>query len=267
VRLTVGPWTHASPRGMGEAVRDSLEWFDQHVGATRGPARRAPVRLFVMGRGQWEDFAEWPPPADLQTWYLGRGGTLSTGTEHDGAPDRFRYDPADPTPSAGGPALLWKSAGRKDQQPREDRADVVSYSSPVLTDDVTVIGPISVQIHLRSSLDYTDVFVRLCDVSSQGRSTNLSDGIVRLSPDNVTKDDDSIFRVTVPMWPTANTFKAGHRIRLQVSGGAFPLFARNTGSGEALATASKLCLADQEIWHDANHPSILMLPVVSLGRA
>jgi putative CocE/NonD family hydrolase len=267
VRLTVGPWTHASPSGIGAAVRDSLEWFDQHVGATRGPARRAPVRLFVMGRGQWEDFAEWPPPADLQTWYLGSGGSLSTGTEHDGAPDRFRYDPADPTPSAGGPALLWKSAGRKDQQPREDRADVVTYSSPVLAEDVTVIGPISAQLHLRSSLDYTDVFVRLCDVSPQGRSTNLSDGIVRLSPDNVAEDDDSIFRVTVSMWPTANTFQAGHRIRLQVSSGAFPLFARNTGSGEALATASKLCVADQEIWHDADHPSTLMLPVVSLGRS
>jgi putative CocE/NonD family hydrolase len=271
-RLTVGPWTHVSPGGMGEAVRDGLEWFDQHVSVSASvgagsPARRAPVRLFDMGRDRWEEFAEWPPPADLQSWYLGSGGTLSTGTEHDGAPDRYRYDPADPTPAVGGPALLWKSAGRKNQQPREDRADVVSYSSPVLTEDVTVIGPISVQLHLRSSLDDTDVFVRLCDVSPKGRSTNLSDGIVRLSPDNVSKDDDAIFRVTVAMWPTANTFQAGHRIRLQVSSGAFPLFARNTGSGEALATATKLCVADQEIWHDADHPSTLMLPVVSFGRS
>ena len=65
------------------------------------------------------------------------------------------------------------------------------------------------------------------------------------------------------MWPTANTFKAGHRIRLQVSSGAHPLFARNTGSGEALATGTKLCAADQEIWHDAEHPSTLVLPVVT----
>jgi hypothetical protein len=266
-RLTIGPWTHATPRGMGEAVRDALEFFDQHVGATRTTARQAPVRLFVMGDDRWEDFAQWPPPADLQTWHLGRGGTLRAGSGTEGPPERYRYDPADPTPAVGGPALNAKSAGRKDQQAREDRGDVVTYSSPVLTEDVTVIGPVSVQLHLRSSLDHTDVFVRLCDVSAKGRSTNLSDGIIRLTPDNVVRDDDSIFSVTVAMWPTANTFKAGHRIRLQVSSGAFPLYARNTGSGEALASASKLCLADQEIWHDADHPSTLLLPVVASGRS
>jgi putative CocE/NonD family hydrolase len=156
-----------------------------------------------------------------------------------------------------------KSAGPKDQQPREDRADVVTYTSRVLTGDLTVIGPISVQLHLRSTLDDTDFFVRLCDVSPKGRSINVSDGIIRLSPANVTKDADWVFNTTIAMWPTANTFKAGHRIRLQVSSGAHPLFARNTGSGEALATATKLCVADQEIWHDAAHPSTLVLPVVT----
>jgi hypothetical protein len=140
---------------------------------------------------------------------------------------------------------------------------VVTYTTPVLTADLTVIGPISVQLYLRSTLDDTDVFVRLCDVSTKGRSINVSDGIIRLSPANVTKDDDWVFATTIAMWPTANTFKAGHRIRLQVSSGAHPLFARNAGSGEALATATKLCAADQEIWHDAAHPSTLVLPVVT----
>jgi hypothetical protein len=263
VRLTIGPWTHASPRGMGEAVRDGLEWFDQHVAAARSASRRAAVRLFVMGDGRWEDFDVWPPPADLQTWHLGSGGTLSPEPARDGPPDRYHYDPADPTPAVGGPALNMKSAGPKDQQPREDRADVVTYTSRVLTGDLTVIGPISVQLHLRSTLDDTDFFVRLCDVSPKGRSMNVSDGIIRLSPANVTKDADWVFNTTIAMWPTANTFKAGHRIRLQVSSGAHPLFARNTGSGEALATATKLCVADQEIWHDAAHPSTLVLPVVT----
>jgi putative CocE/NonD family hydrolase len=124
-----------------------------------------------------------------------------------------------------------------------------------------------VRLHLRSTLDDTDFFVRLCDVSPKGHSTNLSDGIVRLTAANVTKDDDWVFATTIPMWPTANTFKAGHRIRLQVSSGAYPLFARNPGRGEPLATATKLSVADQEIWHDADHPSTLTLPVMATGAA
>jgi hypothetical protein len=267
VRLTIGPWSHTSPGGMGEAVRDGLEWFDAHVRSASPPSRRAAVRLFVMGDERWEEFAEWPPPADLQTWHLGGGGTLSTESDQGGAPDRYRYDPADPTPAVGGPALNMRTSGRKDQQPREDRADVVCYTSPALTEDLTVIGPLSVRLHLRSTLDDIDIFVRLCDVSPQGRSTNLSDGIVRLTPADVTKDDDWVFATSVSLWPTANTFKAGHRIRLQVSSGAYPLFARNLGCGEPLATATKLSVADQEIWHDADHPSTLTLPVTATGAA
>jgi uncharacterized protein len=267
VRLTVGPWIHASPRGMGEAVRDGLEWFDAHVRSAPAPSRSssAAVRLFVMGEDRWREFAEWPPPADLQTWYLGRDGTLGPEADQGGPPDRYRYDPADPTPALGGPALNMRTAGAKDQHGRESRPDVVTYTSPVLTEDLTVIGPLSVRLHLRSTLDDTDFFVRLCDVSPEGRSTNLSDGIIRLSPDTVTKDDDLFFVTIIAMWPTANTFRAGHRVRLQVSSGAHPLYARNTGSGEALATAAKLHVADQEIWHDADHPSTLVLPVVATG--
>jgi hypothetical protein len=263
-RLTIGPWTHVSPGGMGEAVRDALEWFDRQLGAARSGARpHAAVRVFVMGEGRWREFDQWPPPAQARTWYLGSGGTLSPEPPPDGPPHRYRYDPADPTPAAGGPALNRTSAGRKDQQPREDRADVATYTSPVLSEDLTVIGPISVQLHLRSSLDHTDFFVRLCDVSPKGRSTNLSDGIIRMSPANMARDDDGIFTTTIAMWPTANTFKSGHRIRLQVSSGAHPLFARNTGSGEPLATATTLRVADQEIWHDAAHRSTLLLPTVA----
>jgi putative CocE/NonD family hydrolase len=270
-RLTVGPWTHASPRGMGEALRDGLEWFDEHVqhaaaavpaAGTPSPSRRPPVRLFVMGSDRWEEFAEWPPPAEQEHWYLGSGGTLTTEPPAAGPPDRYTYDPADPTPAAGGPSLNAKSAGPKDQAAREDRSDVVTYTSAVLKNDLKVVGPLTAQLHLRSSLDHTDFFVRLCDVSEKGRSTNLSDGIIRVGPGDVKKDAEGVFSLSISMWPTANTFKAGHRVRLQVSSGAHPLFARNTGSGEPLASATTFCAADQEIWHDADHPSSLLLPVV-----
>jgi putative CocE/NonD family hydrolase len=265
VRLTIGKWTHASPGGFAMALRDGLEFFDEQLDGARARARarRSTVRLFVMGADRWEDHAEWPPPADRQNWYLGAAGRLSAEVPPEEAPpDRYRYDPADPTPGCGGPSLLAKSAGPKDQRPREGRGDVVLFTSAALSRPLTVIGPLTVALHVRSSLDEVDFFVRLCDVSPKGRSVNLSDGIVRLTAADLVRTDDGTFVVTIGLWPTANMFRAGHRIRLQVSSGAHPLFARNTGSGESLAGAAQLRASDVEIWHDARHPSCLVLPVV-----
>ena len=159
---------------------------------------------------------------------------------------------------------LGQHPGRKDQKKREDRADVLTYTSEVLTEDLTVIGPLSRRLHTRTSLEHTDFFVRLCDVSPRGRSENLSDGIIRLRPGDVTKSGDGSFSVRISMWPTANTFRRGHRVRLQVSSGAHPLFVRNTGTDEPLASATRLSTANQEIFHDADHRSAVVLPVSPL---
>jgi hypothetical protein len=93
---------------------------------------------------------------------------------------------------------------------------------------------------------------------------NLSDGVIRLAPGSVEKEEDGAFRLELSMWPTANTFRAGHRIRLQVSSGAHPLYSRNAGTGEAWATGANLRSADQEVFHDAARPSHITLPVVRL---
>ena len=140
----------------------------------------------------------------------------------------------------------------------------MTYTSPVLTEDLTVIGPLTATLYLRSSLEHTDFFVRLCDVSEKGKSVNLSDGVVRLAPGAVQKDEDGVFALDVAMWPTANTFRTGHRIRLQVSSGAHPLFCRNPGTGEPMATGANLRSADQEVFHDVARPSAIALPVVRL---
>ena len=136
----------------------------------------------------------------------------------------------------------------------------------MLTEDLTVIGPLTASLFVRSSLEHTDFFVRLCDVSEKGMSHNLSDGIIRLAPGSVEQQEDGVFKLDIAMWPTANTFRAGHRIRLQVSSGAHPLFNRNAGTGEPLATGANLRSADQEVFHDAEHPSSIALHVVRLLR-
>jgi uncharacterized protein len=267
-RLTIGPWTHSSPGLFAETVRDGPRWFDAQLGRTRRDvASEAPVRLFVMGSRTWQDFSLWPPAAETERWYLGRGGTLSRDPQAGGGPDRYHFNPNDPTPAVGGPALNTATAGRKEQSRRERRRDVLTYTSPVLTDDLTVIGPLTVSLYARSSLEHTDFFVRLCDVSAKGKSYNLSDGIVRLAPGapgSAVPSEDGVRKLDIALWPTANTFRAGHRIRLQVSSGAHPLFNRNAGTGEPLATGANLRSADQEIFHDAGHPSSIALPVVRL---
>jgi hypothetical protein len=215
-----------------------------------------------MGSRRWVDLPDWPPPAQDQRWYLGAGGTLRTSGPDDSAPDRYRYDPADPTPAVGGASLDWRDSGPKDQRRRESRPDVLLYTSEILTGDLTVIGPLEAVIHLRSSLDHTDLFVRLCDVSPRGTSRNLSDGIVRLTPGAPPRDPDGSCRVHAALSPTAVTFRRGHRLRLQVSSGAHPLFVRHTGTDEPLADATTVRVAEQEVFHDTGHRSYLSLPVV-----
>jgi len=264
VRLTVGPWSHSSPGTIATSVRDGLEWFDGHLHEGSGGHPRNVARIYVMGTRRWVEFPQWPPPAEEQLWYLDAGGRLRLAPPGSSPPDRYRYDPADPTPGIGGPSLNWADTGPKNQSKREKRADVLTYTSDVLTADVTVIGPLTADLHVGSTGDNCDFFVRLCDVSPRGRSTNLSDGVTRLTPGalNAAADGSSLVRIT--MWPTANTFSRGHRIRLQVSSGAHPLFSRNPGTGEPLKSAMQLRSADQQIFHDPDHPSCLRLPVTRL---
>jgi putative CocE/NonD family hydrolase len=259
-RLTIGPWTHTNLAGMGAGLRDGLEWLDSELKG-RPLAHPDAVRLYVMGSRRWVGLHGWPPPAAVQRWHLQPGGRLSPDPPAGGGPDRFRYDPADPTPSAGGPSLNWRTSGPRNQRRRESRPDVVCYTSEPLTGDLTVAGPLGVELWLRSSVRHTDVFVRLCRVSAQGVSKNVADGILRIEPGHVNVGTDGVLCVEVPMWPTACTFRRGESVRLQVSSGAHPLFVRNLGSGEPLGTGRTLVAADQEIWRDSTHPSAIVLPV------
>jgi uncharacterized protein len=146
-------------------------------------------------------------------------------------------------------------AGRVANAKLEARPDVLTYTTAVLAEDVEVIGEVAAEIWFRSSLPHADVFVRLCDVDEKGRSYNVCDGLVSLT------GADELTATTVTLWPTAHRFRRGHRIRVQVSSGAFPRFARNPGTGEPHATATTLRAANQEVHHDAEHPSAVILPI------
>jgi uncharacterized protein len=265
VRLTVGAWKHTDPGAAGEALRDALNWFGTHLLDDRDDRSQRPrVRLFVGGTRRWIGVEEWPPPARSVRWHLHSDGVLHPRAPLASAPDRFRYDPSDPTPSVGG-TLLARSGGPRDNRALEGRSDVLVFSSSKLMRDLEVVGPIAAELHVRSSLEHTDFFVRLCDVEPSGKSLNVCDGLIRVTPASLRPGADGIAVVHVSLWPAAHVFRRGHRLRVQVSSGAHPRFARNLGGGEPLATATTMHSADQEVWHDPAHPSAIVLPIRDAG--
>ena len=262
--LVIGPWTHTSFPGMGEQLRDSLAWCAAHLRGDRSQLRADPVRLHVMGADEWRGFASWPPPGyAAEAWHLHGGGRLAREAPGVSEPDAYRYDPADPTPIAGG-TLLSAAGGRRDQRATEARRDVLVYTSDALDRDVEVIGEVSAEIFVSSNSGHFDVFVRLCDVDERGRSTNVCDGIQRIEPGRGQQRTDAVLAVRVALWPTAQRFRKGHRIRVQVSSGAHPRFARNLGTGEPLATGTALRPSEQSIHHAPGRASAILLPLRSL---
>ena len=253
-RLTVGPWTHASGGGSRVAMREVLV-FGLKYARGEQPPERAPVRLYVMGAEQWRDVDTWPPAGyQARRYHLQPDGGLAVEPAAESAPDRYRYDPADPTPAVGGVRMIAKG-GRVDNRRLEARADVLTYTTAPLDAAVEVIGEVSAEVWVRSSLPHADVFVRLCDVDERGRSYNVCDGLVSVT------GADELRKAIVELWPTAYRFLPGHRIRVQVSSGAFPRYDRNSGTGAPRGTATELRAADQEVHHDTEHPSAVILPV------
>ncbi|MGO8888953.1 MAG: CocE/NonD family hydrolase [Streptosporangiaceae bacterium] len=266
VSLLVGPWSHSSAfskDGLRMISREALAWMTERLAGDddAGDKPEAPVRVHVGGSAQWRGLKAWPPHDGSQAWYLNGGGGLSRDASDGTRFSSFRYDPADPTPSVGG-QLLSPEAGPQDNRAVEARPDVLVFTSEPLPDPLDVLGPVRAVLHLRASTAHAHVFVRLCDVDPQGRSWNVTDGILRLTPGALAEE-----AVTVPMSSAAHQFASGHRLRLQVSGGAHPRFARNTGTGEPLATATRLVPTDIEVYHDRARPSALLIPAADTTPA
>jgi len=266
-RITVRPWLHAEPGEIKAITQQDAAWLDHHLHGGPPPSG-APVRVCLQIAGTWLDFEEWPPPAAEDTaYYLRPGGGLSLDAEPaDAAPAAFVYDPADPTPSAGGP-LLQPPGKQVDNAAIESRPDVLTFSTDPLAADQDLAGPVSARIFVRTSRPYADLFVRVCDVDGKGVSRNIVDGIRRLSPQTVPAPDvqaghDGVLAVDVELYPTAYRVRAGHRIRVQVSGGAFPRFARNLGTAEPFGAATRALRCRFEIYHDSRHPACVLLPVL-----
>lgn len=261
--LTIGPWHHFNGMLSLTSVREGLEWFEAQLKGYTRRLRSKPVRLYVMGARQWRDYDVWPPPSNSTAYYLHSSGRLNAIQPGNETSDHYRYDPAYPTPALGGTQFSpW--AGAKDNRTLEGRPDVICFTTPPLGDALEVIGPVRAVLYVQSSREYTDFFARLCDVHPNGRSVNICDGLIRVAPGIGEKQPDGSLKIEVDLWATAHRFKAGHQLRLQVSSGAHPRWARNPGCANALAPEA-FHAADQTIYHDAAHPSAVILPVTKTG--
>jgi hypothetical protein len=145
-------------------------------------------------------------------------------------------------------------AGPFDQAAVERREDVRIFTSEPLLEDLEVVGRVRAVLHVESSAPSTDWVARLCDVTPEGRSFNLCDGIVR-----VHQGADAPCERVIDLWSTCNVFRRGHRMRLQVTSSCFPRWDRNLNTGRQ--DEARMEPAHQRIYHDANRSSWLDIEV------
>lgn len=238
-----------------------------------------PVRIFVMGKNQWRSEAAWPPPeAKPVHYYLQSAGNANTtagdgflsATAKPGAQDSFVYDPANPVPTVGGPLCCDSQhllPGPLDQREVEARKDVLVYSTPPFEADLEVTGPVTLDLFASTTAADTDFTAKLVDVAPDGTAVNLTDSILRARYRNSTAKADpiepgKIYEYRIDLSSTSNVFLKGHRLRLEVSSSNFPRFDRNLNTGRDAATSAEFVKATSVVYHDAKHPSALLLSVV-----
>ena len=287
--VIIGPWTHGvGARKVGEldfgpdaklnVGEWQFKWFQYWLkGRETGVQDWPAFKLFVMGENRWRGENEWPLKRTQSNSYflhsagkansLKGDGLLSTVEPGQEKADEFTYDGKNPVPTVGGNNLIGAPAGPYDQTKVEERDDVLVYSTPPLEQDVEVTGQVKLILHAASSARDTDFTAKLVDVQADGKAFNLCDGITRARYRNGMENPSLLEpgkaeRFEIDLWVTSNLFKRGHRIRLEVSSSNFPRFDRNPNSGKTFGTDTELLPAKQTIFHDAKHPSHLVLPVI-----
>ncbi len=278
--------TIVGERNVGDARFDYkgliYKWFDYWLkdepnGITDNIPR---VRYYLMGANEWRTSTSWPPSdAEMTTYYLQSNGSAnsrfgdgSLTSEHPArnSSDGFYYDPMQPVPSYGGNVCCTGNAvegGSFDQQAMEARNDILVYTSETLAEGVEVTGTIEIILFISSDVKDTDFTVKLLDVYPDGRAYNLDETIQRVRyregyDKEVFMENGQIYRLEVSPMSTSNYFKAGHRIRVEVSSSNFPRFERNLNTGGNNYDESEGIIAFNRVHHGPDYPSMIRLPII-----
>lgn len=279
-RLLIGPNAHNVPgyhEGMAEhpelhhsygittTLEVLLKWYET---IQSGRFEEWPrVVYYLMGANEWCAADAWPLPG-AQTFRLfltPAGGLSPEAPKYPVAPTRYVYDPRDPTPTVGGSIVSFVyPPGSVDVSHVQKRSDVLVYNSEELATDLDVIGPLRFFLFASSSAVDTDFVVRLSDVFPDGRAVQLQNGVLRTRYRNLPQAPEllkpgQVYRLEIDMWATANRFKAGHRLRVDVSSADFPRFDRNSNRGGKPGEPTP---AHQAVYQDQEHPSHLVFSVL-----
>jgi putative CocE/NonD family hydrolase len=257
VAMTVGPWSHVAVGAGAARVNgaETFDWLEEHLARRATRKRPEPVHICVTGVDEWRYLPSWPPPTAPHTLYLHPHRDLAADPPPADAPaSSFVFDPAEPTPSVGGPMLALRCI--KDDTALAGRADVAAFTTPVLSQDLEVLGAPVLELVHDSDSPHADLFARISQVGPDGRSHNVTEGFVRLDP---ARDRSAVVRLELR--PMAHRFVAGTRLRLIVAGGSHPQFARNLGTGDDPGTGTELRPVRHTIHHGEGGFSRLVLPV------
>jgi hypothetical protein len=259
-----------------------------------GDDRRSPAGRLQHG-GFWRAEREWPPARVAPTsLYLNADGTLSSKPpEHTDSHTTYTFDPKQPVPTIGGnissnQGLISNGGydqrsrddthGAKDRLPLSERRDVLVYRSSPLDADLEVTGTVEVKLWVGSTAPDTDFTAKLIDEIPPnpdyplGFDLNLGDSILRaryregLDHQASPLDPSDVVPITITLYPTANVFKKGHRIRLDISSSNYPRFDVNPNTSDPLGDYRRMVPADNTVFHEAGRPSQLVLPVVAQSR-
>ena len=255
-----------------------------------GSGRKTPEGRLNHG-GRWRSERDWPiPDAALTPHYLHTDGSLSVAKPAAEARSvSYDFDPNHPVPTIGGTVTSGEPlmpGGGFDQRegpkvygshqpylPLEARPDVLVFQTAPLTEDVEVTGAIVANLWISSDGPDTDFTLKLIDLYPpsedypEGFALNLTDGILRCryrdsweTPTMMTPGQ--VYPIRIEAFPTANLFKAGHRIRLDISSSNFPHFDVNPNTGDPEAVGLTRRVAKNTVYLDANRPSHVVLPVI-----
>jgi len=294
-RLTMGPFGHGNLSGdlaypgddglmsvMAGDKPNDLRWFDYWLkGVQNGVMDEPPVDLFVMAgarkgayspKNHWIHAANWPLDYRETRLYLtpdlGLGKAKPTAAE---AKTSYRFDPANPVTTFGGANLVFER-GPQDQRQIKPRADYLRFQTPVLDKDVTIAGPVTVELYGATDGPDTDFMAKLVDVYPDGYEALILDAPIRTRYRNGRNPEDVKMmtpgapeKLVIDMWNTAITFEKGHRIALHVTSSNSPRFVVNHNNGDDPGDPKPPRVATNTIYLDKDHPSALVLPVVYLN--
>ena len=291
-RLTMGPFGHGPLSGnlaypsedrLGATGDNDIRWFDYWLkGIDNGVMDEPPVDAFMMAAAEKGAYspknrhikaANWPIDYRATRYYLTADqGLAKTAPTKDGDKVAYKFDPAHPVPTIGGANLTFER-GPMDQRPIKDRADYLRFQTPVLDKDVTIAGPVSVELWGATDGPDTDFEAKLVDVYPDGYEALVLDAPIRARyragrmPDDVKMmTPGAPEKLTIDLWNTALTFEKGHRIALHVTSSNSPRFEVNDNNGEAPGEHLKPRVATNTVYFDKDHPSALVLPIVYLDQ-